>query len=649
MKVAFIASGNAKTKSGLSQIVINQGLSLEKINITVDYFGIKGKGILGYLKNILAVRDFLKKNNVDVIHSHYSLSSFIVSISKIGLNIPQVASLMGSDIHTNAVMKFIIKVFSNFIWKNTIVKSVEMKKRLDLKNSIVIANGVDLDFFFPDEQQKYKKKINFDKNKKQIIWVSNPDRYEKNFTLAEKAVESLNNRDIQLVVVSDKPLNVVKDYMLAADMLLLSSLWEGSPNVIKEAMALNLPIVSTDVGDVRDIISDTVGCFVVLPNIDAMAKAIEKCLDFGRRTNGRKAITHLDSNIVAQKIFSIYEALIQKDSIRVEQESNKIKATEWEDLIQGNCTSNVFHTPNMYMFWLKQEKITPKIFAGYVDEKLVFIMLAVMIKENGKIKGFLSRRSVIYGGPIIDNSLKKNKVAFTRILAQINDVLKKRSIYSEIRNFNDYSEFQDIFVNSGWNYKTHLNFHVDCSDIVQAKKRISKSKIRQINNSLKAGAEIIQAANENEITEFYAILGNLYKSKVKKPLYPLDFFIDFFKSDLGVYLLIKYNNKIIGGIMCPIYRNLVIYEWFVCGEDGVYKNIYPSILATWAAIKYACDNGIKRFDFMGAGKPNEDYGVRDFKSKFGGDLVEYGRFLRIDNKFLYTIGKIGLKLNQMVK
>lgn len=111
----------------------------------------------------------------------------------------------------------------------------------------------------------------------------------------------------------------------------------------------------------------------------------------------------------------------------------------------------------------------------------------------------------------------------------------------------------------------------------------------------------------------------------------------------------KYHNKIIGGIMCPILNNRVIYEWFVCGEDGVYDNIYPSILATWAAIEYAFLNGIERFDFMGAGKPDDDYGVREFKSKFGGELVEHGRFLKINNKMLYNTGKLALKAYQKVK
>lgn len=307
MKVAFISSGNAKTDSGISPIVCNQGESLEKKGIIVKYYGIKGTRILGYIKNINKIRDFLKKEEIDLIHSHYSLTSFVVSMAKIGLQIPQVSSLMGSDIQTNFLMKNLIKMFSLFFWKETIVKSEKMKERIGLSNCLVIPNGVDLDELVPADQRVYKKKVGFDLNKKQIVWVSNPDRYEKNFKLAEESVKMLNKPNVELVVVTGKTHNDVKEFLLAADMLLLTSHWEGSPNVIKEAMALNVPIVSTDVGDVKDVVKNTLGCFVVNQKIEEVSEAIKQCLMFGRRTEGRKAIANLDSKIIAEKLISVYK------------------------------------------------------------------------------------------------------------------------------------------------------------------------------------------------------------------------------------------------------------------------------------------------------------------------------------------------------
>ena len=96
--------------------------------------------------------------------------------------------------------------------------------------------------------------------------------------------------------------------------------------------------------------------------------------------------------------------------------------------------------------------------------------------------------------------------------------------------------------------------------------------------------------------------------------------------------------------MCPVMDNRVIYELFVCGKDAMFKNKYPSVMATWAAMDYAANTGIALFDFMGAGKPNEEYGVREFKSKFGGKLVEYGRYRCVSKPFLFAVGKFGVKL-----
>ncbi|MCK5221038.1 MAG: peptidoglycan bridge formation glycyltransferase FemA/FemB family protein, partial [Candidatus Aminicenantes bacterium] len=228
--------------------------------------------------------------------------------------------------------------------------------------------------------------------------------------------------------------------------------------------------------------------------------------------------------------------------------------------------------------------------------------------------------------------------------------LKSKSIYIEFRNFNDYGKYKKIFKKHGYEFKSHLNFHVDCSSEAEMFKRISSSKRRQIKNSLKNGAEIIIAKSESEIAQFYDMLKLLYKEKVKKPLPPKEYFINFFRNPvLGKYFLIKYMNKIIGGIMCPILDNRVIYEAYVVGEDRKFKNIYPSILATYAAMDYAAKNGIKIFDFMGAGSADQSYGVREFKSKFGGELNYFGRFERINNRILFIFGRFGLKFYRGIK
>ena len=103
------------------------------------------------------------------------------------------------------------------------------------------------------------------------------------------------------------------------------------------------------------------------------------------------------------------------------------------------------------------------------------------------------------------------------------------------------------------------------------------------------------------------------------------------------------EGKIVGGTVCVELPNKALYEWFACGIDSVYPHIYPSTYATYLGIKYAAEHGCQIFDMMGAGKPDEAYGVRDFKAEFGGELVEYGRFLCVRKPLLYWIGKMGVK------
>jgi len=121
------------------------------------------------------------------------------------------------------------------------------------------------------------------------------------------------------------------------------------------------------------------------------------------------------------------------------------------------------------------------------------------------------------------------------------------------------------------------------------------------------------------------------------------------KGRLGIIRLVKYNDKIIGGILSPVTPGKTIYEWYVCGLDHEYKDLHPSVLATWAAIEYALENNIPQFDFMGLGVPEKPYGVRDFKMRFGGELVNYGRFARINNRMIYFAAETGYNLLALLK
>lgn len=335
---------------------------------------------------------------------------------------------------------------------------------------------------------------------------------------------------------------------------------------------------------------------------------------------------------------------------RIINDFNSIDLEQWRHLLKNSKYANVFQSPKMYMLWQSIDGTEPFIFACIDEHDKIKVLLTGLIqKESGKVKGILTKRAIVLGGPLLAEECPTMKYYISKTLETASKQLKKKAIFIEIRNLNDYSEYKSIFEENKWTYNPHLNFMVNCQNEDNIRKNMSKSKIRQIKKSLKEGAEIIEATNEQQVTEFYYILQDLYTKKVKKPLMPIEFFLLFFRQKLGKYLLIKYRDRIVGGIMCPILNNRAIYCWYTVGEDRLHNNIHPSVLATWAAIEYANKHNIEIFDFMGAGKPDQDYGVRNFKSKFGGDLVEHGRFIKILNPVLFKLGKLGLMIYRKVK
>jgi len=303
MKVLFVSSGNSA--GGISPIVLNQGESLRSYGIDVQYYTICGKGLKGYLKSIPDLRKIWKKGSFDAVHAHYSLSAMTASLA--GCH-PLVVSLMGSDVMSKGLWRLTIRLFYHFFWANCIVKSNGMKEKLGLRNVEVIPNGVDCNVYKPLDKNECLHKLGWDESRRYILFAADPSRYEKNYKLALTAYNLLNNPDIEMKIVTGVPNKEMPVYYNAADIVLMTSRWEGSPNVIKEAMACNVPIVSTDVGDVRWILGDTANCQFANPEAQDIARKVMNALNGTKRSNGRDRIFHLelDAESIARSIIHMY-------------------------------------------------------------------------------------------------------------------------------------------------------------------------------------------------------------------------------------------------------------------------------------------------------------------------------------------------------
>ena len=298
-------------------------------------------------------------------------------------------------------------------------------------------------------------------------------------------------------------------------------------------------------------------------------------------------------------------------------------------------------------------------------DRLAGVIVGYITREKNSLKQFFTRRAIIVGGPLLADdisdealsallkaaaqfkveSLKcKGKATSEAVTSALTPyTLHPTPIYIESRNFHDYSRWKYTFEQNGFVYQPHYDIHIHC----KADHQMSERRQRELKRAIKNGATVAEAQTEQEIRTWYQILNRLYREKVRTPLFSEEFFLQFYRNGVGKYLLVKADDKVIGGMMCPILDGKAIYEWYVCGLDEEYRELSPSVVATAAAINYAKVHGLPLFDFMGAGQPDVPYGVRDFKLEFGGELVEYGRFLCIRKPLLYWLGNQGVRLLKM--
>ena len=324
-------------------------------------------------------------------------------------------------------------------------------------------------------------------------------------------------------------------------------------------------------------------------------------------------------------------------------EGNDIDSGLWSKLVKQSSAASWFQTQEAYAFFDSLSFLEAFAYAIESDGVLKGVAVGYIQKDGGKLKQFFSRRAIILGGPLLADDISNEEL--DALLSALKRKLRKKAIYIETRNFNDYSRWRKVFEDCDFAYDPHYDIIVDTSTMDVVNGNLGKSRKRDIRVSFRDGATIVDQPTIEQVREYYVILDELYRTKVKTPLFPLAFFEALYKLPSAVFLLVEYDGKIVGGTVCVRLQGKALYEMYACGKDGVHKTIFPSEMATFAGLQHAAENGCPRFDMMGAGKPDDGgYGVRDFKLKFGGELIELGRYACVCKPLLFRIGKLGVKL-----
>ena len=309
MKILIVCSGNQENfKFEINHaFVFEQIEAIKKIhNIKYDTYLIKGKWFTGYLKNLKALKEKIRNYSPDLVHAHFGLSGMLACLQR---KVPVIITFHGSD--ANIFKVKILSLISAKLSRTNIFVSEKIKSKIsENNNDFIVPCGINLDTFYPIESKTAREKLKFDEKKKYILFSSSFDNVVKNSPLAFTAIKK-SQINCELVELKNKNREEVNLLLNACNLLLLTSFSEGSPQVIKEAMACNCPIVASDVGDIREVIGDTAGCYITSFNPEDVAEKIKLALQFNGRTDGREKIKHFDNKLIAEKIFNLYSNTVK--------------------------------------------------------------------------------------------------------------------------------------------------------------------------------------------------------------------------------------------------------------------------------------------------------------------------------------------------
>ncbi|HEU5423441.1 MAG TPA: glycosyltransferase [Nitrolancea sp.] len=297
---------------------------LRRAGIDVDVLAMDGRfRKLIYPRGIVQLQQRLARERYDLVHAFYGYSGMV---ARCQWKLPLVVTYEGSDLNgatgwggrrgrSNAVVVPAGKLLARLA-DAAIVQSQEMADRIPNANVHVVPHEVDFDTFQVTPRDEARRQLGLSLDKKYLLFGANPEIGRKNFALARAAAAQVAADDpsVELLVVWRESQPRLALYMSACDALVFPSYSEGSPNVVKQALACNLPIVATDVGDIAEVIAGTDLCFLADFSADEFAARLRQILATRPRTNGRRQAQRYAPEIIVGKVRAIYDDVLSRQS-----------------------------------------------------------------------------------------------------------------------------------------------------------------------------------------------------------------------------------------------------------------------------------------------------------------------------------------------
>lgn len=321
-----------------------------------------------------------------------------------------------------------------------------------------------------------------------------------------------------------------------------------------------------------------------------------------------------------------------------------LEEEDWRNFVEACPTGNIFHTPEMFQVYARTKDFKPTLWAAVNDTNrpLALFMPVQISLFNGLMRRF-STRAIAYGS-VLCTPDPEGKEALTMLLDAYNRENRNTALFTELRNLSNLEDVQPILREHGFIYEDHLNYLIDlkCSpeEILNSIGRRTRKNIRR---GLRQGSVQIEVMDDRKnISPCYDLLRQVYKS-ARVPLADQSLFESsydlLYPKGMMLVTLARVGEAVAAVSLELLYKG-TIYGWYG-GTDRAYGSYVPNEILMWHILSWGAEHGYRYYDFGGAGKPDEDYGVRDFKAKFGGELVSFGRNIRVHSPRLLLFSKIG--------
>ena len=321
----------------------------------------------------------------------------------------------------------------------------------------------------------------------------------------------------------------------------------------------------------------------------------------------------------------------------------------WREFITEHPAASIFHSPEMFQVFERVKGHTPHLWAAIDDSGKVFALFTpVEVTLKDGLLSSLTTRMIAYGSVLYALD-PIGEAALNQLLQTYCSQVGQGALFTELRNLFDLSGVQPILESCRFNFEGHLNYLIDLDRSVdEIMQGIGKRTRKQIRRGLRQGNVVIsQVSQPEQLDAWYQVLQETYDA-ARVPLGDKGLFTAAFDilqpRGMIKLLLASVDDKLVSCSAELLFKD-IIYGWYG-GTDRAYSAYVPNELLIWHLLEWGALNGYRVYDFGGAGKPGEVYGVRDFKAKFGGDLVNYGRNTYVHAPNRLKLSKLGYEVYQ---